>query len=73
MENLEFEKKIDRASSWLHHHTFSRTFRSTVYYIHVYSRTMPVRIICSDPNLSRLRISLLVARHGICKDRRYRI
>ena len=52
---------------------FRGYFDLHVYYIHVYSRTMPVRIICSDPSLSRLRISLLVARHGICKDRRYRI
>lgn len=48
-----------------------------LYIIYMYTRVRIlcryVRIICSDPSLSRLRISLLVARHGICKDRRYRI
>lgn len=56
VENLEFEKKIDRASSSII--IVFREHLDLLYIIYIYTRTCttPVQIICSDPSLSCLRI-----------------
>lgn len=56
VENLEFEKKIDRASSSII--IVFRGHLDLLYIIYIYTRTCttPIQIICSDPSLSCLRI-----------------